>query len=275
MVVAGKLVVGEYFSTLVARRRSANLIIPMTLIADLVSLHLVDSQVRALRSRLDSAEHYVALQEKQRLLLSSRMDETKSQIRQHQATGVNHEAESGSVKARIDTLRNQLNTSTNPKQYAAVLNELKLLQTQRDEIDELTIDQIQKTDDLQTKLVELERLSVERVKVRDAGQAELNTCRGEVGSRLGELDRERTVAAAKIPQRDLDIFNRAADLYDGEAMAELVAVDARRREYSCAACNMELPVEKYASLASNPNLSVTCTSCHRILYLGQVSSAVS
>jgi fructose transport system ATP-binding protein len=46
----------------------------MTLIADLVSLHLVDSQVRALRSRLDSAEHYVALQEKQRLLLTSRMD---------------------------------------------------------------------------------------------------------------------------------------------------------------------------------------------------------
>lgn len=274
MVVAGKLIAGESIDPLVTRRRSAKLKNPMTLIADLVSLHQVDSQVRALRSRLDSAEHYVALQEKQRLLLNGRMEETKSQIRQHQATGVNHEAESGSVKARIDTLRNQLNTSTNPKQYAAVLNELKLLQTQRDEIDELTIDQIQKADDLQIKLLELERLTTERVNVRDAGKAELNTCRAEVGTRLGELDRERTVAASKIPQRDLDIFNRAADLYDGEAMAELVAVDARRREYSCAACNMELPVEKYASLASNPNLSVTCTSCHRILYLAQVSTAV-
>lgn len=245
----------------------------MTLIADLVSLHQVDSQVRALRSRLDSAEHYVALQERQRVQLGSRMEEIKSQIRQHQATAANHEAESGSVKARIETLRNQLNTSTNPKQYAAVLNELKLLQTQRDVIDELTMDQIQKTEDLQIKSVEVEKLITERTKVRDAGQLELDTCRGEVGMRLGELDREHTVAAQRIPRRDLDIFNRAADLYDGEAMAELVAVDARRREYVCAACNMELPVEKYASLASNQNLSVTCTSCHRILYLSEVNTA--
>lgn len=274
MVVVGELALWNSPFPLVAWRRSANLTNPMTLIADLVRLHQVDSQVRALRSRLDSSEHYVALQEKQRLLLAARIDEIKSQIRQHQATGVNHEAESGSVKARIDSLRNQLNNSTNPKQYAAVLNELKLLQTQRDEIDELTIDQIQKTDDLQVKLVEVERLYSERIKVSDAGKVELNTCRGEVGARLGELDRERTVAASKIPQRDLDTFNRAADLYDGEAMAELVAVDARRREYSCAACNMELPVEKFASLSSNPNISVTCTSCHRILFLSQVSSAV-
>lgn len=245
----------------------------MTLIADLVSLHQVDSQVRALRGRLDSAQNYVTMQERQRGVLQGRLDEVKSQTRQHQATAANHEAESGSVKARIETLRTQLNTSTNPKQYAAVLNELKVLQAKRDEIDEATLTQLQKVEELQEKFVELERLLDERARVLSAANAELEICRGEVGSRLAELNAERGSAAARIPQRDRDAFNRVADLYDGEAMAELVAVDARAREYVCGVCNMELPKEKYASLASNPNAAVTCTSCHRILFISATSSA--
>lgn len=247
----------------------------MTLSADLVRLHQVDSQVRGLRTRLDSAEHYVGLQERQQAQLNARINEIRSQIRQHQSTGANQEAESGSIKSRIETLRVQLNTSTNPKQYAAILNELKLLQTQRDEVDELTISQLQQVEDLQAKIVEVEKLLGERTKVLDAGRAELNTCRTEVGNRLAQLDRERTAAAAHIPQRDLDTFNRAADLYEGEAMAELVAVDVRRREYVCGACNIELPPEKYATLVSNPHVAVTCTSCHRILFLVVVSNSVA
>lgn len=247
----------------------------MTLIADLVSLHQVDSQARALRTRLDSAEHFLAIQERQRVQLGGRLEELKSQSRQHQATAANHEAESGSVKARIETLRTQLNTSTNPKQYAAVLNELKLLQNKRDEIDNLTIAQLLKVDEVKAKLTEVDRQLAERTTVRDGGKAELNTCRSEVGTRLSELDRERSIAAQRIPKHDLETFTRAADLYEGEAMAELVAVDARRREYVCGACNMELPPEKYAALVSNPNVAVTCTSCHRILFLAEVSSIVS
>lgn len=246
----------------------------MTLIADLVSLHQVDSQARALRTRLESASHFVEVQERQRTQLRCRLEELRSQSRQYQATAANHEAESGSVKARIESLRTQLNTSTNPKQYAAVLNELKLLQSKRDQIDELTLSQLNKVEEVQAKFAELERQVLERTKVRDGGQAELETCRGEVGLRLGELEQERSVAAARVPQHDLEIFNSAADRYDGEAMAELVAVDAKRREYVCGVCNMELPPEKYATLASNPNVSVPCPSCHRILFLSEVTTAV-
>ncbi len=247
----------------------------MTLIADLVNLHQFDSQVRALRTRLDAAEHFVSVQEKQCGQLLGRLDEVKSQIRQHQATAGNHEAESGSVKARLDTLRDQLNTSTNPKQYAAVLSELKSLQSQRDEIDEQTIAQLDKVTELQGKLGDIEKSISDRQRVVDSAHVELKTCRSEVGARLSELDRERTDASKRIPARELELFNRAADLYEGEAMAELVAIDVRLREYVCGACNMELPREKYATLASNPNVAVTCTSCHRILFMSTLSSAVA
>ncbi len=248
----------------------------MTLIADLVSLHRVDSQVRALRGRLESAQHYVSMQERQRLLLQGRLDEIKSQTRQYQATAANQEAESGTIKARVESLRTQLNTSTNPKQYAAVLNELKVLQSKRDEVDDSTLAQLQKVEELQAKLLEIEKLLAERIQVKAAGSVELEICRAEVGSRLAELDAERTAAAARIPQRDRDAFNRVADLYEGEAMAELVAVDVgKERDYVCGVCNMELPKDKYAALASNQNIAVTCTSCHRILYIQEAAAAAS
>ncbi|MSR29717.1 MAG: hypothetical protein EXS03_09135 [Phycisphaerales bacterium] len=247
----------------------------MTLLGDLVSLHQVDCQVRALRGRLDTAERHYATQERQRKDVAARIEEVRSQIRQHQATAANLEAEGGSVKMRIDQFRGQLNLATNPKQYAALLNELKTMQAQRDEFDGLALAQLQKSEELQGRLADLDTKVAERAAVCAAARREIETCRGEVGARLGELDRERTGASAKIPSRELDIFDRVADLYDGEAMAELVAVDAKRREYVCGACNMELPPDKYATLASNANVVVICTSCHRILYIPQVGNAVA
>jgi predicted nucleic acid-binding Zn-ribbon protein len=245
----------------------------MTLLGDLVCLHQVDCQVRALRGRLEAAERHLALQNRQRQELLGRIEEVKSQIRQQQASGTNHEAESGALKVRIETLRGQLNQSTNPKQYAAILNELKVLQSQRDGVDELALAQFQKAEELAGKIAELDAKLKERVGVCDAARREIETCTSEVGARLSELDRERNDASSKIPKRELDIFDRVADLYDGEAMAELVAVDVRRREYVCGACNLELPPDKYATLASNPNVVVTCTSCHRILYMPQPDAA--
>lgn len=247
----------------------------MTLLGDLVSLHQVDCQVRALRGRLDTAERHFKSQERLQQELAGRLAEVKSQIRQHQATAANHEAEGGSIKTKIETYRSQLNQSTNPKQYAAILNELKVLQAQRDEIDTLELAQLQKADDLAVKLTELETKVSERVTLCESAKKEIGVCRGEVGTRLGELDRERTDASARIPKRELDVFDRVADLYEGEAMSELVAVDVRRREYVCGVCNMELPPDKYATLASNPNVVVTCTSCHRILFMPQVGSAIA
>lgn len=247
----------------------------MTLISDLVTLHQVDCQVRALRSRLESAESHFSIQERQRRELQTRLDEARLQVRHHQAHAANHEAESGSVKARIESFREQLNQSTNPKQYSALLNELKVLQGKRDEIDELTLAQLQKAEEAQSKIADLEARVSHRATLCEAARKEIETCRSEVGARLSELDRERTEASGKIPKRELDIFDRVADLYDGEAMAELHAVDVRRREYVCGACNMELPPDRYATLASNPNSVVTCSSCHRILYMTQVATAAS
>lgn len=241
----------------------------MTLIANLVSLHRVDSQVRALRGRLDSAARYLASQERQLGEASARRDELRSQIRQMQATAANLENESNAIRDRIESLRAELNKSTNQKAYSSILAELKVLQEKRDEADERALAQMAKVDEAKSKLAEHEGLAAQRQELRDAAAREHAQCTADVSDRLAELERERDAAARQVPAKELDLFNRAADVHEGEAMAEIVATDARRREYVCGACNMELPPEVFAVLSTNPNAAVACVSCKRILFMNQ------
>jgi predicted nucleic acid-binding Zn-ribbon protein len=239
----------------------------MSLIENLVSLHRVDSQVRALRGRLDSATTYLKSQERQHADACARRDELRSQIRQMQATAVNLENESNAIRDRIEALRDELNKSTNQKTYSTILAELKMLQEKRDEADERALAQLGKVEEAKAKLVEVEALAAQRQELLESATKERDQCQADVGDRLAELERERAQAASHVPAKELDLFNRAAEVHEGEAMAEIVATDARRREYVCGACNMELPPEKYAVLSTNPNAAVVCVSCKRILFM--------
>jgi hypothetical protein len=48
----------------------------------------------------------------------------------------------------------------------------------------------------------------------------------------------------------------------------------RHREYACGACNIEVPFETYARLASNSNEAVQCRACTRILFLSDANRPV-
>jgi len=77
----------------------------------------------------------------------------------------------------------------------------------------------------------------------------------------------RDTAAAAVPPKGRDAFERLADRYDdGEAMSALEKPDRRREEYNCNACNMSLVADVYNKLHSRDEL-VFCPSCRRILYI--------
>ena len=105
----------------------------MQLLENLLTLHRVDSQVRALRSRVDSAKTYFNAQEKQLALLEKQRIELDTQLKQLNASVHGLELDQSTTQARVDKLRAELNTSTNDKQYKAILHELKVLETQKDD----------------------------------------------------------------------------------------------------------------------------------------------
>jgi predicted nucleic acid-binding Zn-ribbon protein len=239
----------------------------MSLTDSLLSLYRVDAQVRGLRSRLESAERYLAAQEQQLNILLQQQHELHSRKRQTQAAVAALELEVKSIDDRLEKLRNELNAAVNNKQYSAVLTELNTVKTNRAGLEERELQNMEQIEAIDAQFATLEAQIAERIKVRDLAKAQLEERRGDVGTRLSELEQERAKAAAVIPASALQIFDEVADIHEGEAMAAVEEIDRRHREYACGACNIQLPFELIAMLTAKADSLVRCSACGRLLYL--------
>jgi len=241
----------------------------MGLIDQLLTLYRVDSQVRGLRTRVENAERYLAVQD--RLLAQIRGEQAESQlhIRQKEASAANLETERESLTARIEKLREELNSSTTSKQYAAVQNEMKVLKEKADELDTEALEILEEIEVARTALEELDSKADERATIQVKATEELEQRRNDVGERLNELEDERAQAASHIPDTILEIFDKVADDTEGETMTEVREVSRRHREYACGACSEELPFDSVVRLTNSDKEVVQCRGCFRILYLAE------
>ncbi len=245
----------------------------MSLLRNLIALHRVDTQVRALRGRVESAQRYLTTQERQVEDLDQQAQELKTQIRQLNAQVGNGQNEMRTLDERIGKIRSELNATTNSKQYTMLLGGLKTVENQKRDLEDQAKALGEKIAQAQAKLDGLQSVRSERGGLRDSAKGELDQRLADVSERLAELERERARAASAIPAEELALFDRVAALHDGEAMAGVVTISARHREYACGVCNCEIPFESFSRLRGHPNTIVQCMNCQRILHLEQVEEA--
>jgi len=239
----------------------------MSLTDDLVNLFQIDAQVRGLRRRLDSAERYLAAQTRQGDELGTQRQELEVRHRQIQAKIANVEGETAALDERLEKLRNELNTATTNKQYGAVLSELNTAKDARSELEDLALQEMERVDENQQQRADLKQELAERRKVKAIAEEQLRERHDEVGERLAELEAEREVAAAAVPQHALRIFDELAEAYDGEPMSPIEEIDRRHREYACGTCRIHIPFQTVSALLSSGDNIVRCTACDRIMYL--------
>lgn len=246
----------------------------MSLMEHLLTLYRVDSQVRALRTRVEAAERDVAAQVKLLAGLQRQETELASQMRQLQATIHNLETEAMGFADRITRLRGDLNSSNNDKQYKAILAEVKLLEGKKKECDDRGLAEMERLEQVKKQSAALAAQLVERKKIHDVVKSQLVDRTSECSTRLAELERERDIAGKNVPARERKIFDKVGDDCDGEVMAEVEEIDRRHKEYACSSCRIEIPFASVATLMSNPNVMVQCTACTRILYLAEQTKEV-
>ena len=247
----------------------------MSLLQQLLALHRVDVQVRSLRSRLQQADRYRGTQQRQLDELLAQRGDVQLQQRQMQAQVATLEVEAKSIQERVEKLRRELNQSGNTKQYNALLQELKTLESQKDALDEQALAQLERIEQVHKRLAGFEPLVAERTRLRDEANAESEQRHKDTADRLGELERERAAAAAKVPEASMKLFDEVADLHEGEAMSEVEVISARHREYACSACNTEIPFAVYAKLMGDGSTAVQCVSCKRILHMPAEAEATA
>jgi predicted nucleic acid-binding Zn-ribbon protein len=242
----------------------------MSLIAHLRALHTVDSQVRGIKTRFENAERDLRRHQVQLDALATKRRDVEAQSRQLQAAVSNLELEDGSFKQRIEQLRNELNSSANPRQYNALRDELKVIEGKRDGLAERMLAQMENLEKLKAELATQDGPIADRTKLRDMAKAALDESKSELGGRLAELEAQREKAASLLTTDVREAFDEAAEQNEGEALAEITIISARHREYACGGCNGEITLDAYSKASAQNDQLVTCLNCGRILYLETV-----
>ncbi len=238
----------------------------MPLIEDLLSLYSVERQVRSLRSRVDSAETYVRMQQREMETLQGRRDELETRKRQRQAHNHNLETEVAGIDERIEKLREELNAASTSRQYNAVLSEVNNLKDKRRELEEQMLVEMDAVETTESDITTIDEQIAERSTVLESANIELTTRKDEIADTLATLEGERAAKAAVIPDGTTQLFDELADDFDGEAMAGIEVVDKRRREYACGVCNVHLPFDIVSRVMGRPDEIMQCQGCLRILY---------
>jgi uncharacterized protein len=232
----------------------------------LVKLLQAEMALRQAMNRLDAASATVRAQERRIRDLTEKLNLAQSQLRELQAKAGQFELEVKTFDAHIEKLRTQQQQARNNKEYQVFLTEINTGKVDRSKVEDELLKVMEQVEAAQPQIKEL------------AGQLEEEQKRNvltreQLSGKLAELQREidrlrplREEAAAGVPGKAREAFERLAERYDGEAMGPIAKPDRRREEYICTTCNMALVPDTYNRLHSRDE-PVFCPSCHRMLYI--------
>jgi uncharacterized protein len=236
----------------------------MSQIAQLLELFRVDKSIRGLRSRLDTAERFLAQQKTQLADLDKQSVTLEQQLKQLRATLANDEGEAARLEARISTLREQMNIAKTSKEYNAFLTELNTLKDAKTKVEETVLVAMQQAEHLTAKSGEVKSKQSERTGIATTAQTDRDASEAAIRDRLSELSTQRTTLAEKLPPNMLKEFERLVVQLGDDAMAPLEVLDRRNHEYSCGGCMMALPMETVNAVVSAR--LTHCPTCRAILF---------
>lgn len=241
----------------------------MSLQDQIRQLYTLEQQIRGMQRRLDVATRRLEVQQSKLDQFNQQRDELHSQVMQTQAKASALENQSNDVETRIGHLRQQMQTVKSNKEYSAVLIEVNTLKIEKSKLEDEALEQIDHVERLKEDLQQIETSAAEQKILVAGAHAEVDACRGEVGQELSQLRQRRAEAEQGVPEEVRTIFNRMAQMHDGEALAAVTEENRRAMEYSCGGCYMSIPVERVNTLMTRQDRVVLCPSCSRILYLDQ------
>jgi predicted nucleic acid-binding Zn-ribbon protein len=239
----------------------------MSLQRKIYDLYILDRHVRGMQTRLHSSTHSYQVHQTRLNQLSTQRTELAEQLRQTQAHASSLEHQARDMGERVDKLRQQMLQVKSNKEYSALLVEVNTFKLERGKIEDEALTQMTQVDEIKASLEQLDAQRAEQEKLLAAAAREVEARRAEVGKELQELTEKRDAAAKEVPPDVRNLFNRLVQQHEGEAMAPVQEEDARRMEYICSGCYMQLPIEVVNTLLTQAEKIGCCPSCGRILYV--------
>jgi uncharacterized protein len=232
----------------------------------LVKLFHADQALREAQERLDAATKNVRIQDRKVNDLTEKLKLAQAKHKELQAKSGNLDLDLRSRDAHIEKLRTQQQVAKNNKEYQAFLIEINTGKLDRSKVEEDTMKVMEEAEAASKETAELTTmLESERTKLTQI-KSQMSDTVAKLQAEIDSLKAPREAAAAALPPKTRDVFNRLAEHHDGEALSSLLKPDRRKEEYVCSVCMMDLVTDVYNKLHSRDEL-VFCPSCRRILYI--------
>ena|SRR6056297_2042418 len=233
----------------------------------LLRVQSIERDLAHVRGRLRARQNAVAAQQKKIDQLREEWQAKHSEALERRRRADEQEGVLKQHEEEVAKYRNALNTAKTNKEYASILTQINTLKADNAKDEEAALQVIQEVEDLNAQADTI-RMQIENEEKRLAETQEANADDvAKLNSMLDDLTAKRNEAAQGVPDDVMQIFDRIAERYDGDAMANIEQHGKRPPfEYICGGCFMTLNAEHANALRTKDEVR-TCDNCGRILYL--------
>jgi len=237
-------------------------------------LQFIEDKLRSLREQIKSKQRSVRARQNRVAKIERDAADLHQAIRQAQAQSDKLELDRKAREEHITSLREALNRTKSNKDYAAILTQLNTEKADIMKLEDETLKALSQVDEHRKTESELQaKLAVEQEQVAKLARIAQET-EAKMAAKLEALEAQRTAATDQIPPAVLNVFERACERHEGEAMAQLEQVHPKRAEYVCSGCNMSIPLEVINAIQSRDDIQ-QCETCSRILYIDAPQGALA
>ena len=232
----------------------------------LIKLQSVENRLRVVKGKLTRCRRSVIIQENQVRTLQNSLKAKKEEIQLEKVQSDRLELELNSREGEITKLRASLNSAKTNKEYSALLTQLNTTKADSSKIEDQTLDLLKNIEADEDECSEIKEQIEQQKQKLEQIRKESETSAEKYQKEINQVEDEWKQVAKSILAGNLEIFQRVAETYDGEAIAVVEEHGGNNKTYICGGCFMGITAESVNLLLTKDEI-FRCPNCTRILVL--------
>jgi len=233
----------------------------------LIKLQSVENRLRAVKAKLARCRRNVIIQENQVRSFQNALEAKKEEVQLTKVQSDRLELELRTRDETIAKLRASLNAAKTNKEYAALLTQLNTTKADNAKIENQILGLMKDIEADEAECREIQKQIVEQKQKLEETRKEADKLTSGYEVQIDEIQKEWDAVAETIQQKALQVFNRVAETYDGQAVAGIDRQEGKTDVYTCGGCFMGITAETVNLLLTRDEI-IRCPNCTRILVLG-------
>jgi uncharacterized protein len=230
------------------------------------TLHRLHRQLTDLRDRKEYGPKRVRAAEAHVTHREAELAKSQADLKKFRVATDQKQLQLKSGEDKIKDLQRKLNTATSNREYQALKDQIAADNMAGSVLSDEILEALEKVDQSQTKIHELDATLAAARKKAEAVRAEVQKLAPTLQGDIDRLDAELKQAEAALPPAIRDVYQRVVRSRGEDALA------AVENEF-CGGCNQHVPVNVCAEiLLGHP---MFCRSCGRLLYVPESTAPQS